>query len=221
MNNDSMLMLAANTTVRRELEIKRSRFIATAARSESIEEARTFIDEIRSEFPDARHHCTAFSVTLPHSSHPVLHSSDDGEPSGTAGRPMLDVLIGSRISNICVVVTRYFGGTLLGTGGLVRAYSDAVRAALQAAPLVQTQQAHVFSVSLPHATAGKFEADIRALSYNVTSVDYESTHATVRCAVTPTQLSAFLADVAALTAGSSTPIDEGRITHEHPAPPLA
>lgn len=221
MNDDSMLMLAADTTVRRELEIKRSKFIATAARSESIEEARTFIDEIRSEFPDARHHCTAFSVTLPHSSHPVLHSSDDGEPSGTAGRPMLDVLIGSRISNICVVVTRYFGGTLLGTGGLVRAYSDAVRTALQAAPLVRTQQAHVFSVSLPHATAGKFEADIRALSYNVTSVDYESAHAIVRCAVTPAQLSAFLADVAALTAGSSTPIDEGGITHEHPAPPLA
>ena len=216
-----MLMLAADTTIRREREIKRSRFIATATRTESAEEAREFIASIRSEFPDARHHCSAFSVTPAHSPNPILHSSDDGEPSGTAGRPMLDVLIGSRISNICVVVTRYFGGTLLGTGGLVRAYSESVRAALQDAPLVQTQQAHVFSVPLPHATAGKFEADIRALSYSVTSVDYEASHALVRCAVTPAQLSAFFDDVAALTAGSSTPIDEGLITHEYPASPLA
>lgn len=214
-------MLAANTTIRRELEVKRSKFIATVTRAESTEEARAFIDAIRSEFPDARHHCSAFSVTPPLCPHPILHSSDDGEPSGTAGRPMLDILTSSSISNICVVVTRYFGGTLLGTGGLVRAYSDAVRAALQSAPLIQTQQAHVFSVSLPHATAGKFEADMRILNYSITSVDYESSHVTIRCAVTPAQLSEFLADVAALTSGESTPIDEGQITYEYPVSPLA
>ena len=87
------------------------------------------IARVKSQWPDARHHCSAFIVAVA-GQHDVEHSSDDGEPSGTAGRPMLDVLRGAELGQVCAVVVRYFGGVLLGTGGLVRAYSDSVHAAL-------------------------------------------------------------------------------------------
>lgn len=111
--------------------ILRSRFISTAAPVSSVEEARAFIAEIRAEFPDATHNCFAYVVGPPGSTAQV-GMSDDGEPAGTAGRPMLAVLLGSGIGDIAVVVTRYWGGIKLGTGGLVRAYSGGVKAALAA-----------------------------------------------------------------------------------------
>ncbi len=111
-----------------EIVEKKSRFIATIRPVESEEEANSFIDEMKKKYYDARHNCSAFVIG---SKGQLTRSSDDGEPSGTAGRPMLEVLLGSEIRNIAVVVTRYFGGTLLGTGGLVRAYSGAVKKALE------------------------------------------------------------------------------------------
>lgn len=110
-----------------ELVEKKSRFIATVRPVASEEEASVFIEEMKKKYYDARHNCSAYVIG---SKAQLTRSSDDGEPSGTAGRPMLEVLLGSGIRNIAAVVTRYFGGTLLGTGGLVRAYSGVLKEAL-------------------------------------------------------------------------------------------
>ena len=107
---------------------KKSRFIATIRKCESEEEAASFIEEMKKKYWDARHNCSAFVVGARGE---LTRCSDDGEPGGTAGRPMLEVLLGEGIRNIAVVVTRYFGGVLLGTGGLVRAYTQAVKNGLQ------------------------------------------------------------------------------------------
>ncbi len=113
---------------RAEITVVNSRFIASLEPAESMEAARAFIGRIRAEFPDATHHVPACIVGGGASS--TEYCSDDGEPSGTSGRPLLAVLKGSGMGDIAVVVTRYFGGTLLGTGGLVRAYSEAGKAVL-------------------------------------------------------------------------------------------
>lgn len=112
-----------------EIIEKKSRFIATVAKCGTEEEAVAFIEQIKKKYWDARHNCSAFVIG---SRGELTRCSDDGEPSGTAGRPMLEVLLGEEIRNVVVVVTRYFGGTLLGTGGLVRAYSQAVKEGLKA-----------------------------------------------------------------------------------------
>ena len=111
-----------------EYEEKKSRFIATIKYCETEAEATAFIEETKKKYWDARHNCSAFVIG---SRGELTRCSDDGEPSGTAGRPMLEVLLGEGIRNIAVVVTRYFGGTLLGTGGLVRAYTQAVKEGLK------------------------------------------------------------------------------------------
>ena len=106
-----------------EIIEKKSRFIANVKSVETVEEAQAYIEEMRKKYWDARHNCSAFSVGT---ERVITRCSDDGEPGGTAGKPILEVISGSGIHNIVVVVTRYFGGTLLGTGGLVRAYSGAI-----------------------------------------------------------------------------------------------
>ena len=111
-----------------EYEEKKSRFIATVQKCESEEEASAFIEEMKKKYWDARHNCSAYCIGARGE---LTKCSDDGEPSGTAGRPMLEVLTGSGIRNVAVVVTRYFGGVLLGTGGLVRAYTRAVQEGLK------------------------------------------------------------------------------------------
>ena len=110
-----------------EIVEKKSRFIATVRKVETEEEAIAFIEEMKKKYWDARHNCSAFVIG---SRGELTRCSDDGEPSGTAGRPMLEVLLGEGVRNIAVVVTRYFGGVLLGTGGLVRAYTQAVKEGL-------------------------------------------------------------------------------------------
>ncbi len=110
-----------------EIIEKRSRFIATVRKVETEEEAVAFIEEMKKKYWDARHNCSAFVIGTRGE---LTRCSDDGEPSGTAGRPMLEVLLGEGVRNIAVVVTRYFGGVLLGTGGLVRAYTQAVKEGL-------------------------------------------------------------------------------------------
>lgn len=108
-------------------EEKKSRFIATLRRCESEKEAAAFIEEMKKKYWDARHNCSAFIIG---SRGELARCSDDGEPGGTAGRPMLEVLTGERLCNVAVVVTRYFGGVLLGAGGLARAYTQAVKSGL-------------------------------------------------------------------------------------------
>ena len=109
---------------------KKSRFIGYTKAVMTEEEAVSFIESIRKKHYDARHNCFAYSIGL--GNQPLLRFSDDGEPQGTAGKPILEVIQGSGVRNLCIVVTRYFGGTLLGTGGLVRAYTEAAKAGLEA-----------------------------------------------------------------------------------------
>ena len=112
-----------------EIIEKKSRFIATVRAVATEEEAQLFIEEMKKKYWDARHNCSAYVLGKRGE---LTRCSDDGEPAQTAGRPMLEVLLGSKIRNIAVVVTRYFGGVLLGTGGLVRAYTQAVQEGLKA-----------------------------------------------------------------------------------------
>jgi uncharacterized YigZ family protein len=134
---------------RTEINIINSRFIATIAPVFSIDDAKIFIGKIKSEFYDASHNVPAYIVG--HGSSVTAHCNDDGEPSGTAGRPALSVLQGSGIGDAAVVVTRYFGGTKLGKGGLVRAYGNAVRAVLDIAPIAEKIATHTIMVACPYS----------------------------------------------------------------------
>ena len=127
---------AASCTVRFEEEIKRSRFITTLARADSRERALAFVDAIKKEFPDARHNCWAYAAGRPGDTAQV-GQSDDGEPHGTAGRPMLNQLLYGGVGELAAVTTRYFGGIKLGTGGLTRAYQNGVKEALGLLPVTE------------------------------------------------------------------------------------
>ncbi len=133
---------------RAEIQVSNSRFIASLAPVFSVDEAKSFIARIKAEFADASHNVPTFIVG--HGSSVTAHSNDDGEPSGTAGRPALAVLQGSGLGDTAVVVTRYFGGTKLGTGGLVRAYSDAVRAVLEITARAEKVPTHSVMITMPY-----------------------------------------------------------------------
>lgn len=137
-----------------ETEVKKSRFIATTRPVKSEEEAAAFIAEMRKKYWDASHNCSAFTIGR---NHEITRCSDDGEPAQTAGRPMLDVLLGEDVHDACVVVTRYFGGTLLGTGGLVRAYSGAVKEGLLKSRVVEKLRAFQMTVNTDYTGVGKIQ----------------------------------------------------------------
>jgi uncharacterized YigZ family protein len=190
-----------------ETEVKRSRFRAHVERVETEEEARAVIERIRSESRDARHHCTAF-VLGPDGA--TQRSNDDGEPSGTAGGPMLEVLGGRGLSDVVAVVTRWFGGTLLGTGGLIRAYGDAVRAALDGATTLVREERVIWSLEIGHAQGPRVENALRGTSrVTVTEVAWGAAGPTLTLAVDPAAAEEVEALVAELTAGSSSPIGLG------------
>jgi len=155
----------------RELEVKKSRFIARAAHVESREQAMVFLDALKRDYPDARHHCWAYLVGNPVAASTAA-SSDDGEPSGTAGKPILNVIQHKGIGDVMVGVARYFGGIKLGAGGLTRAYSGACEAVLSALPLVQHRQMISRMVQCDFSQeqalrhwAGQHEATIAAVDY--------------------------------------------------------
>ena len=197
-----------------ELEVKRSRFITLLRRVDDEAAARGLLAEARDIFPDARHHCSAWVVSVP-DAQPLWHSSDDGEPSGTAGRPMLDVLLGSGLTDVAAVVVRYFGGTLLGTGGLVRAYSDAVAAALARAPRVRLVTSELWTLLLPHADAGRVESELRGRGVAVHEVAYVADG--VRLTLAGQDREGLGALVAALTRGEGGLEPAGRTVIEEPA----
>lgn len=152
-----------------EIEEKKSRFIANIAPVSSVEEANEFIGGIKKKYWDARHNCSAFVIG---DNGENVRSSDDGEPSGTAGRPMLEVLTKEKITNICVVVTRYFGGTLLGTGGLVRAYQSAVKEGLANCSILKKIHGTVSRVICDYNDFEKIRFNCVQKGYYVLSVDY-------------------------------------------------
>ena len=137
-----------------EIVEKKSRFIANVRLVESEEEALSFIEEMKKKYWDARHNCFVYSVGM---NREYTRCSDDGEPSGTAGRPMLDVILGEDIYNVAVVVTRYFGGVLLGTGGLVRAYSKAVQEGLANSRIIEKKYGILLEVETDYTGIGKIQ----------------------------------------------------------------
>ena len=134
--------------MRIEMIVVNSRFIASVAPAFAVEEARAFVSAVKAEFADASHNVPVFVIGRGNSI--IAHCTDDGEPSGTAGRPALAVLKGSGIGDVVVVVTRYFGGTKLGTGGLVRAYGDAVREVLKVLPLAEKVPTQTLMLAVPY-----------------------------------------------------------------------
>lgn len=188
--------------VEHELVIKKSRFLAHVEPVGSVEEADAVIAAVRKQRWDARHHCVAL-VVGPRADQ--QRSSDDGEPSGTAGVPMLEVLRQRHLTDLVAVVTRYFGGVLLGAGGLVRAYSSAVSEALDRAAIVRREVLTEVAFDVPHAEAGRIDNWLR---------DWSATHGAVLeparygaavgflVLVPGAALDALDADAAAISAGS-------------------
>ncbi len=137
-----------------EIVEKKSRFIAYVESVATEEEAYAFVETIKKKHYDARHNCYAFSIGK---EMPLLRFSDDGEPQGTAGKPILEVIKGSEVCNICIVVTRYFGGTLLGTGGLVRAYTEAAKKGVEASHIVLMQLVEQVEMHCDYTDLGKIQ----------------------------------------------------------------
>ncbi len=188
-----------------EVEVKRSRFICRVERVDSEEAARAVVEEERRRYWDARHHCSAF-VLGPGGD--VQRSSDDGEPSGTAGAPMLEVLRGRGLSDVVAVVTRYFGGVLLGAGGLVRAYSDAVRAGLDDAGPLERRLLERYDVAVSHAEVGRLENALRTHDVAVLGVDYGA-GATLHLGVPAGDADRLARLLAELTGGEAEPVPAG------------
>lgn len=182
-----------------ELVEKKSRFIATTRPVKSEEEASSFVEEIRKKYWDARHNCYAYVIG---SRGQTSRCSDDGEPAQTAGRPMLDVLTGEGIKDVCVVVTRYFGGTLLGTGGLVRAYSGAVQEGLKHSVVVEKIPGKKIRIITDYNGMGKIQ--YVAGQMGITVLDTEYTDQVVMILMVPDgDIGHFVARVTERTAGKA------------------
>jgi uncharacterized YigZ family protein len=185
-----------------EIEVKRSRFRCTLVRVGDEPAARAVVEGLRRQHGDARHHCSAF-VLGPERE--VERSSDDGEPAGTAGAPMLEVLRGhdgEGVSDLVAVVSRWFGGTLLGAGGLVRAYGDAVRAGLEATGTRRRLLLVELALVVGHADAGRVESELRSRGVGVLDTTYAEA-VTLLLGVVPEEVVPVHALLAELTGGAT------------------
>lgn len=188
-----------------ELEIKRSRFLCALAPVTSEEAAREFIAARRRAEPGARHHCHAF-VLGPDGR--TQRSSDDGEPAGTAGTPMLEVLRRRELTDTVAVVTRYFGGVLLGAGGLIRAYGQSVSDALEVVGVLEHRRLRLVEVAVSYDRAGRFENDLRASPYLLHATRFDAS-AHFEVGVAPDDAAAFTSWLADQTNGEATTTDLG------------
>ncbi|MFJ8234669.1 YigZ family protein [Ureibacillus sp. NPDC094379] len=152
-----------------EIVLSKSRFITYVDRAETEEEALNFIDKIKKMHPNATHNCSCYMIGE-HDN--IQKANDDGEPSGTAGVPMLEVLKKQGLKDTVVVVTRYFGGIKLGGGGLIRAYGKATTEGIRAALVVERKLHHIMKVSIDYTWLGKVENEIRSSSYNLQEIQY-------------------------------------------------
>ena len=180
-------------------EIERSRFITTVAPAATLEEARAFIDEVRAEFPDANHNCWAYVVGPPGST-AAIGMSDDGEPHGTAGRPMLTALLHSGVGDIAAVVTRYFGGIKLGKGGLVRAYTGSVQQALETLPTRERVETATLEIVLEYAALTPVQQVLEEHEAEIVAEDYAA-DVTLTVELPKSRLAGFRAAVLDITRG--------------------
>ena len=186
---------------RREVVVLRSRFIATVEHTPTVEEAKAFLAEQREEFPDASHHVHAFVVG--YGASVTLGTSDDGEPTGTAGRPTLLVLENAGVGDVCVVTTRYFGGTKLGTGGLVKAYTEACQVALADLPTIDKVERVGVVVRLPYGHYDSFRRLLLEPEVIVENEEFDSA-VTLRLTVVERVLEPLAKQLADLTAGQGS-----------------
>ncbi|ALE94047.1 Xaa-Pro dipeptidase [Arthrobacter alpinus] len=226
---NSYTTLAGGPDFRHEITIKRSRFITVLRRVDDEAGARALVTELRREFYDARHHCSAFTIGPDRG---IQRSNDDGEPSGTAGMPMLEALLkretrpgqqpSADLSDVCAVVVRYFGGILLGAGGLVRAYSESVSTAVDLAALIRRQRLRLFTVAVGHAEAGRLENELRTAGYHMTGNSYGPTNTLVGLALADDGaiIAAAVERLASLTAGRCVLTDAGSDWVDWPVAPL-
>ncbi|UGY94845.1 YigZ family protein [Streptomyces gobiensis] len=182
-----------------ETEVSRSRFICALAPAATEQEAQDFVARVREEHPAASHNCYAYVLGTDGG---VQKASDDGEPGGTAGVPMLQMLLRREVRYAVAVVTRYFGGTKLGAGGLIRAYGGAVGAALDTLGTVTRQRFRLVSVTVDHQRAGKLENELRSTGRSVRDVRYGA-EVTIELALPESGLGAFRAWLADSTAGTA------------------
>ena len=182
-----------------EIEEKKSRFIAHVAAVSSEEEALAFIEAKKKQFLDARHNCYAYILG---EQAQTMRFSDDGEPSGTAGKPILEVLVGSGIRNLVVVVTRYFGGTLLGTGGLVRAYTKATQAGLEASDVRTMCYGYELTIVTDYNGIGRIQYLMGSRGISTEETDYAE-QVTVRIKVSYEGKEAVINEITEATAGKA------------------
>lgn len=219
-------VLEPATEIRHEIEIKKSRFLTVLARIEAEQDATDLLAGLRREFHDARHHCSAWVLGPDRR---IQRSSDDGEPSGTAGVPMLEAIMQRRtaterrttspstpdevadLSDVCAVVVRWFGGTLLGAGGLVRAYSDSVSQALEQARFMQRARLGIFELDADLTDAARWENGLRAAEYSVLETQWRAGGATLRVATDDSNesIGRLQAHVAELSAGQAVLVPAG------------
>lgn len=193
---------------RTEIVVVNSRFLTTVGYAPTVDDAKAFIHAVRVEMPDAHHHVYAFRVGYGNSI--IEGMSDDGEPSGTSGPPVLAVLRGHDIGDTVIVVTRYFGGTKLGTGGLVRAYSDAAREGLEALPLIRKIERTLLGLELPYPT---YEPIKRMIAQYEGEIEEETfaENVTILVKFPTVQIDAFARSVIDFSAGRVIPIDLGTV----------
>jgi uncharacterized YigZ family protein len=184
--------------IRRELNVTNSRFISTLAPAFSVDEAKAFIQRIKAEFPDATHNVPLYIIG--HGDVQIDHCSDAGEPSGTAGRPALAVLRGSGLGDVAVVITRYFGGTKLGTGGLVRAYSEAVRLVVEAVQRAEKVLTHTIMLVIAYTYLERVRLLVAAQGGKVLDEDFAA-DVTLTARLRVEKLPAFQSALSELTNG--------------------
>ncbi|WP_069816982.1 YigZ family protein [Streptomyces sp. TP-A0874] len=185
---------------RHEIEVRKSRFITTLAPAATEEDAQAVIRRIGTQHADATHNCFAYVIGAGGA---VQKSSDDGEPGGTAGVPMLQMLLRRDLRDVVAVVTRYFGGVKLGAGGLVRAYGGAVGQALDALGTVTLRRFRLATITVDHQRAGRLENDLRAAGRAVHAVRYTAERVEIDVGVPENETGEFRAWLADNTAGSA------------------
>lgn len=182
-----------------ETEVNRSRFRCVLAPAATEEDARRLIADVRAAHPAASHHCWAYVIGADAA---LQRASDDGEPGGTAGAPMLQMLTRREVRNVVAVVSRWFGGTKLGAGGLIRAYGGAVGAALDVLGTVTRRRRRLATVTVGHERAGRLENDLRATGHDVRQVHYGA-EVTIGLALPAADLERFRAWLADTTSGTA------------------
>ena len=174
-----------------EIEIKKSRFICHLKRVETEEEAQAFIEEIKKEHWKATHNCSAYTIGM---NNEIQRAHDDSEPSGTAGVPMLEIFLKRELKNVVAVVTRYFGGTKLGAGGLIRAYGGAVNDAIDYIGVVERQLQRLIDITVTYSQSGKVENALREANYAIQDIIYAE-NITYQCIIPLESEEKFIEDI--------------------------